>query len=445
MSRDLPPWLAAVVGELREVSTDLLEPGLAPKAPLGAAAGHGPVLRNLLALADTFVVLVPRLLAELELNSDGASGEWRSTGVSRGARPSTAPHDYVWRDGVALPLRWLRFEVEQRQDAGALRWVLHLCEVLCQRLRTQGLRLGRQLEEALLVRSGESSWATQDSRSLRRLSGDVQQRLASMRRAESELRAAAGRNLYGSDRPPAPFPQQPSWSRLKQLARGILKPESMLGTILGKLLSEPVALADVPFLYQRWCGLHLVQAFERLGWKRRGDLTGALFLGGRVELYGLGDGILTIWMEPRISGSTMQMTGWGCAVKGEELTPDFLIACGCAGMRDAFVLDATLSTSDDVLSTKARYRTAIVGVDTLLVAGVPVARRPRRAWAISPIDSALCRLNDPEGRTGAIPLHPGRRDFRPLDAWVGEVSLYAQRQVIGGPASSGQPRGMDQA
>ncbi len=432
MSYALPRWLPTVVADLREVSADLLEPGLAPAAPIGAVGGHGPLLRGLLMAADAFAALTPRLLTELDLTSDGSSGEWRPTMLPRGARPSTAPHDYVLSDGVALPLRWLRFDVEQRPDSGALRWALFLCDKLQQQLHTQGLRLGRQLEEALLVRSGESTWAVQDSQTLRALAQDVQQRLVSMKQAESGIRAAAGRRVFGSDRVPVPYPQQPAWSRLRRLARELLTPEAMLGTMLNDLLAEPIALADVPFLYQRWCGLHLVKAFERLGWKRRGDLTGALFLGGRVELVGVGAGQLTVWIEPRVSRATMPLTGWGCATKGEELTPDFLITCGEAGMRDAFVLDATLGTSDEVLNSKSKYRFGIVGIDTLLIAGVPVARRPLRSWAVAPLDSSLCRLNDPEGRTGGVPLHPGRRDFRALDSWVADVSLHAQRQAIGG-------------
>lgn len=444
MSYALPHWLPTVVADLREVSTDLLDPGLSPAAPIGAMGGHGPLLRSLLIAADAFAVLTPKLLAEIDLTADGSSGEWRPTMVPRGALPSTAPHDYVLSDGAALPLRWLRFDAEQRPDASALRWALYLCDQLRQRLYTHSVRLGRQLEEALLVRSGESTWAAQDSQTLRALAQDVQQRLVSMRQAEAGIRALAGRRIFGSDRAPVPYPQQPAWSRLKRLSRELLNPEAMLGTMLNDLLAEPIALANVPFLYQRWCGLHLVKAFERLGWKRRGDLTGALFLGGRVELLGLGAGQLTIWIEPRVSRATMPLTGWGCALKGDELTPDFLITCGVAGMRDAFVLDATLSTSDEVLNSKSKYRFGIVGIDTLLVAGVPVARRPLRSWAIAPLEGTLCRLNDPEGRTGGVPLHPGRSDLRALDSWVADVSLHAQRQAIQGHASAQKLEGAAQ-
>ena len=99
-------------------------------------------------------------------------------------------------------------------------------------------------------------------------------------------------------------------------------------------------------------------------------------------------------------------------------------------MRDAFVLDATLATSDEVLKSKSKYRDGIVGIDTLSIAGCPVARRPLRSWAIAPLDRTLCNLRDPEGRTGDVPLHPSRRNFQALDSWVADVSLHAQRQTI---------------
>lgn len=432
MNYALPRWLPTVVGELREVSADLLEPGLVRSAPIGALGGHSLVSRGLLMAADAFVTLVPKLLSELDGSEDSSSGEWRAALVPRGARPSPAPYDFVLSEGIALPLRWLRFDADRRTDGIAMRWLLYLCDLLGQRLHSHSLRLNRQLDEALLVRSGESSWADQDSQSLRALAGDVQQRLVAIRQAEYSIRNKAGIRISGSDRAPMPFPQQPAWSRLRRLARDLLNPEALLGTMLNELLSDPIAFADVPFLYQRWCGLHLVHAFERLGWKRRGDLAGALFLGGRVELFGIGAGQLTIWIDPRVSRTTMPLTGWGCAATGDELTPDFLITCGEAGNRDAFVLDATLATSDDLLSSKSKYRVRIVGVDTLLVAGVPVARRPLRAWAIAPLNSALCRLNDPEGKTGGVPLHPGRNDTGALDAWVADISLHAQRQAVYG-------------
>ena len=139
---------------------------------------------------------------------------------------------------------------------------------------------------------------------------------------------------------------------------------------------------------------------------------------------------VVVWIEPRVSHATMALTGWGVLQGKPELTPDFLITCGAAGIRDAFVLDATLSRKDDILREKSKYRLSIIGLDTQFVAGVPVQRRPLRSWAIAPLQGSSCLLGDPEGRAGSIPLRPVDTDLGPLNAWVADVSLHARRQTI---------------
>lgn len=433
MSNGQPSWLPAVMADLRAVASDLLDAGLAKVAPLGALGGHGPLLRGLLANADVFTALVPKLVADADdITSDGASGEWRAVKVPRGAKAPTAPYDYALRDGNAVPLRWLSFDAEQHTNTSALRWALHIADHLSGELQAHARRLESRLEEALLVRAGESEWALQDAQTLRGLAAGVQQRVVAVRQAQADIRRAAGRPVVPSERPPTPYPQQPAWLRLKRVARELLNPETMLGMMLNQLLTEPIPLADVPFLYQRWCGLQLLLAFERQEWTRRGDLVGPLLFGGRVEFTRAGAADIIVWIEPRVSQATSQMTGWGVGAGKSELTPDFLITCGAVGWRDAFVLDATLSRSEDVLASKSKYRAHIVGMDTQFVAGVPVQRRPLRSWAVAPLNGSFCRLSDPEGRTGGIPLHPGRHELEALDAWVGDVSLHARRQTIGG-------------
>ena len=193
-----PEWLAIVVEELRSVSSELLEPGLAKVASLGALGGHGTLLRGLLNSADAFTALLPRLLSELDANSDGTGGDWRAVKTPRQARLSTAPQDYVlWRE-VATPIRWLRFDAESLPDVTALRWALHVCARILEHLNTQSVRLQSQLEEALLVRAGESEWARRDAEQLRSLAAGVQQRIASLRRAEAEIKLTAGRSIVAA-------------------------------------------------------------------------------------------------------------------------------------------------------------------------------------------------------------------------------------------------------
>jgi hypothetical protein len=430
MRDTLPPWLLRVVDDLRAVSADLLEPGIAKSMTVGALGGHGPLLRGLLALADAYAALAPRVLAEVDFTADGSIGDWRTVRVPRSARPSRAPYDYALHLGQPVPIRWLRFEAAERPNEPALRWALHLALRLEEELRTHLVRVESQFQEALLVRAGEDEYAVHDAEALRGLVASVQQRLVALRQCEAEIRNVAGRQIAPSDRPPSPFPQQAAWIRLKRIARELLNPESMLGTVLNQVLAEPIPMADVPFLYQRWCGLQLLHAFERQGWELRGQLVGPLFLGGRVEMVRAHAASVVVWVEPRVSPATMALTGWGVPRGKRELTPDFLITCGAAGLRDAFVLDATLSRNPEILEEKSKYRLGIVGVDTQFVAGVAVQRRPVRSWAVAPLFGSNCRLSDPEGRTGTIPLHPAELDLGPLDAWVADVSLHARRQMI---------------
>lgn len=430
MSAAQPSWLPQVVADLRDVSADLLEPGLAKGMPLGALGGHGPLLRGLLAAAEAFVALAPRLLEEVDFNLDAAPGDWSVARTPRGGRQSRAPYDYTLRNGAAVPLRWLRLEGGAGPNEAALRWSLYIAAHLRRELETHGIRLDSQLQEALLVRAGDSEYAIHDAQILAALKAGLQQRLVAVRRAESQIRVAGAGRIAPSDRAPSPYPRQPAWLRLKHLARELLNPETMLSVVLNNLLTEPIPLADVPFLYQRWCGLQLLHAFEHQGWTRRGDLVGPLFLGGRVQFVRSDAADVVVWIDPRVSDATMPVTGWGVGRGRPELTPDFLVTCGSAGMRDAFVLDATMSRSDDVLASKSRYRLEILGQDTQFVAGVPVQRRPVRSWAVAPLTDPVCRLGDPEGRAGSIPLRPDATDRSALAAWVGDVSLHARRQTI---------------
>lgn len=430
MNLSQPPWLPRVVDDLRAVSADLLEPGINKSVHLGALGGHGPLLRGLLALADAYVALAPRVLAEVDVTADGAAGNWRAVRVPRGAEPSQAPYDYALHGDTPVPMRWLRFDAAERPNEPALRWSLHIALRLKQELLTHEARLESQLREALLVRAGEDEYAVQDAGTLRGLAASVKQRMVALRQCEAGIRSAAGRRIAPSDKPPSPYPQQPAWLRLKRIASELFNHEAMLGTVLNQVLAEPIPMADVPFLYQRWCGLQLLLAFERQGWARCGDLVGPLFLGGRVELTRPVSASVVVWIEPRVSQATMALTGWGVPRGKKELTPDFLITCGAAGIRDAFVLDATLSRSDEIIGEKSKYRLAIVGLDTQFVAGVPVQRRPLRSWAVAPLLGSTCRLRDPEGRTGCIPLRPTDLDLGPIDAWVADISLHARRQTI---------------
>lgn len=79
------------------------------------------------------------------------------------------------------------------------------------------------------------------------------------------------------------------------------------------------------------------------------------------------------------------------------------------------------------MKKKAKYLTQMTGVDTLLVAGgagftPSEAQLGHCAYG----ERANCHLLYPEGRSGAVPLHPSEMNLDPLDAWIGDISRHAQ-------------------
>jgi hypothetical protein len=421
----VPHWLPRVVQDLRSESAELLQPGLAPAAPADLLQQQGPLLRAVLQACDAFTALLPGLLSDLAQDEHGAPGEWVRSPVPQGARMPRTPQDYIAAGDRVLPVRWLRFETALPPDSPALRWLLHLNAELARELQAQALRLQRHIGEALRARAGRTLHASVDAQTLKRLAGEVELRQLRLRDAAAQVRRLGWAGLRAHARAPSPYPRGRGWQRLRLIAQGLLDPRHALGALLGGLLCAPVAMADVPFLYQRWCGLQILLSLQRQGWHPRGERIGPLFLGGRVELAS-GSARITLWIDPRISSATMALTGWRCQHSQQELTPDFLITCGDIGQRAGYVLDATLSREDDVFRRKAHYLNDLTGVDAHWVAGVPVARRLLRSWAIAPLNRPACHLLDDDGRCGAVPLHPSHLNLAPLDAWLGDIARHAR-------------------
>lgn len=123
--------------------------------------------------------------------------------------------------------------------------------------------------------------------------------------------------------------------------------------------------------------------------------------------------------------STGQQDCW-YSDRNAELTPDFLFLTGMPGDRDAFVLDASLSTQQELLAEKIRYRNRLIGVEATFIAGVPQTRRPLRAWSVAPIRASHCRVTDPQGVGGTIPLDANEATFPALDAWLDDVLHHAR-------------------
>ena len=416
-------WLDLVVLELRDFAAELLERGL-------ATGGHksnllGSPLHQTLRMVETVRNQVPHLLNDLETQEQGTVAEMVPTMVPRHAVLSTRPSDYVLHLGKPIPYRWLRPEHEQILPAAPLRWIMHIIRLLQDELRLHASRFRKQVEVARMAREGESVYAVLDRHQLDHMLDEVCRGEIQIQQSLQLLLRRSGRKLSPSMHPPSPFPRSYSWLDFSRLADFLSRPDKGITPWLNKLLSTPVPLADAPFLYQRWCGLQLINSCARLGWEVSGEIKGALFLGGAVEIR-RGKKTVVLWIEPRISARTADLTGWSCVEKEEELTPDFLLVCGQNGGRDAFTLDATLSTTQDAIALKGRYRNRLQGVDRVIVAGVPMLRRPLRSWTIAPFSSRYCRLGDTEGWTGMIPLRVEEKDRSALDAWMSDVFRHAE-------------------
>ncbi|WP_224984224.1 hypothetical protein [Geomonas agri] len=385
----------------------------------------GSPLQQTLRVVEKVHNLVPRLLNELETEEQGALAEMVPAMVPRHASLSTRPCDYALYGGQTIPYRWLRPEQEQVLPAAPLRWIMHVIQLLHDDLQLHAGRLRKQVEVARLVRDGDSVYAVLDRHQLEHMLSEVYRGEVQVQRSLKLLQRRYGKKLSPSQYPPSPFPRSHSWLDFRRLSDSLSRKGKAMTPWLNELLSAPVPQADAPFLYQRWCGLQLLRSCERLGWEPSGEIRGALFLGGPLEIR-RGEKKVLLWIEPRISTRTAHLTGWNCVEKQEELTPDFLLVCEHNGGRDAFTLDATLSTGQEAIAAKGRYRNRLQGVDRIVVAGVPVLRRPLRSWAVAPFLSRYCRLGDTEGWTGMIPLRVEQKDRSALDAWMGDVFRHAE-------------------
>jgi hypothetical protein len=417
-----------IVADLRNFSADLLEPGYTSSVRGSSFDQLGSSLRATICAVDSLCARLPTLLTELELH-ERATTTMEHTRIPWSAKPSASPGDYANRNGRKLPLRWLRSNVEGAVNIEPLRWMVAVVTRIMNQLDVHSSRLGKQVEAARFVRSGHSDYAIRDNRALDLMLAEIETRKRALQQVLASINRRAGIRVAAAEKLPNPYPRTAAWQIFRREANRYLHPEQLLGGWIGDLLRAPIAVADLPYLYQRWCGLQILTACERLGWTVHGDAVGVLYLGGVLTISN-GARTLRLWIEPRLSASKAAEIGWQSESRTGELTPDFLFVCGEIGKRDAFVLDATLSTDAMVLEKKGAYLSRMIGHDFHVVAGVPVARRAIRSWAMAPIRSRTCRLSDPYGHTGVIPLNAQMDDFAALEAWLQDVFNHASRTYL---------------
>ncbi len=423
MNAHVERFVEKIVGDLKSFSADLLETGLVAPGAFGVNAPRAQGMRSELGAVHSLAAFVPTLLNELQASEAPNRMLDQEASTPLRAELSRRACDYTAFDGRILPSRWTRRVSVLEPDLPALRWLLHLCRTQGEKLETAHERVHKQVQDARLARHGTSVYAKSDELALELLLQRLDDARLVLLRAEDALRRHAGRNLQPRSSPPSPYPDAAAWRSLRRQVNYWTSPNSFLPGYVRSLLADAVAVADVPYLYQRWCGLKLIQGFAARGWQTESDVAGALFLAGRIPI-ARAELRLDLWVEPRLTRRRDHPSGFHC-VRGTDITPDFLIVTPGPYGPDCFVLDATKTSDESVLKSKERYLGSIAASAPGFVAGIPVVRHPVRAWAAAPIHSQHCVLSRADGKCGVLPLDPLDWSPKALDAWIGDVLKYA--------------------
>lgn len=417
------PFVACLVRDLAAFSPELLDTGATQGGAEGAWAGEADGFHGVYRSARKLAALVPALLLEAEADPRESRWEEHRSRIPVRARISGFPADWTAGPRGPVPVYWRSIQAVERPDEGPLRWVLFLIETIDERLSAARIRNAKQLEDA---RAGAGPAGALDAlaiAALERREERLRASQAELSGARSELFRRAGGPLFPSEVVPQPFPGSPSWRALLRMAREILDPIAGLRAGIGEVLSQRVGMADVPWLYQRWCGLQLLGSLARAGAAIRGDTVAALYAGGRLEV--LHRGVRTLlFVEPRLTRNGTHASGY-YACRGPEASPDFLIVTPGPDGTDAFCLDATLSTTDEILRGKFRYLDLLASLRMVRIAGTPTRKPPLWAWAMAPLVREKCELSSPDGSRGIVPMNPLRWSSQPLDDWAADVLRHA--------------------
>jgi len=416
------PFLQQLVDDLKEFSSDLLAPGL--QAPQQVSTEMGTVANSsaLLNSIDFLTSLVPQLVAELQTTDITHKVMVHYTTSPKRATFSRRPNDYQ-QDNLKrlLPSHWLNVLPVAELDARPLRWLLYLLNLQQNALAKIHSRTTKYIDNSLLNQQGESNYAENDRATLLSMRSRLDEAQAKLEHARVTLLRRV--RLAPSPSLPHPYPRSTAWIRLRRYAQQLIQPTEYLPTFLNALLNGTLEIADTPYLYQRWCGIKLLKAFESLGWVWHDDPTGALFLGGKIPLY-RSEVEIGIWVEPRFSPYKVHPSGF-TGRRPIEIHPDYLIVTPGPHGIDAFILDPTTTADVEIRRSKGKYLNLIEVIGMANVAGFPVVRNPLRAWSAAPLHLPHCELDDTEGRTGTIPMHPLDWSIHPLQEWTRDISHYA--------------------
>lgn len=414
-----PDAQRVIIDELAAVAAFLVEPGR--HVADGASSALPPLQTNrgLMASADLLAQLTPSLLRELGEDAAATESLPELTRSPIRALPGRKASEWECQGETWVPRVWWSRDAIGHPPLGPLQWLLSVVTDIAARLDERHARVRGQLSLVLGSTRVDSRFAREDEEAINQLLRRLDAQSKRLKGVASRVRTHQGLAVRPRPGLPTPFPRQPSWLYLRRLTQFWTDPEKSIGRALRELLDMPVDVAELPFLYERWCVTQVVAALEKLPGVRRvsGDVVMATFVGGEIRFEGRGAKI-SLWVEPRIGRH-----GHSCGMRTEsahEQTPDIVLIRSVGGARDAWIIDATLSTTTDAVRSKGRYLNSLVFDRARFAGGIPIRHRPQRAWAMCPRTDAACELFDVSGQCGAIPLHPLRKRHAVLDAWLAE-------------------------
>ncbi|MDM8558646.1 hypothetical protein [Candidatus Parabeggiatoa sp. HSG14] len=418
------PFIQQLVDDLKAFSSELLLPGLHTTQQVSTGMGTVASTTALLKSIDFLTGLIPQLVEELQTTDATHKVMVHYTTSPKQATFSRRASDYQ-QDAAKrlLPAHWFSILPVVETDVRPLRWLIHLLDLQQTALDKVYKRTMKYIDDSLFTQQGQSSYAQNDRATLLGMRTRLDDAHNKLEHARATLLRTVRIKLVSSPNLPYPYPRSSAWQRLRRFAQQLIKPKEYLPSFLHNLLHGTVEIADTPYLYQRWCGVKLLEAFESFGWLSPNDPTGALFLGGEVRLY-KAKIELSIWIEPRLSRHKGHPSGFICK-EVTETHPDYLIVTPGPSGIDAFILDPTTTADMEVRQGKSKYLNTIEATSMASVAGIPLVRNPLRAWSAAPLHTPHCELEDSEGCTGTIPMHPLDWTPQPLKEWVRDIHNYA--------------------
>lgn len=418
-------FIQQLVDDLKAFSAELLSPGLHAAQQVSSGMGTVASTTALLKAIDFLTSLVPQLVSELQTTDITRKVTLYYTPSPKGAHFSQRATDYQQDNAKRLlPAHWLTILPAVEIDVRPLRWLVYLLELQQTALTKVNSRTTKYIDDSLLTQYGDSAYADNDKATLLSMRARLNEAQAKLEHARGTLLRSIQRRLVPCVSLPYPYPRSVAWIRLRRYAQQLIHPTEYLPTSLHNLLNGTLEIADTPYLYQRWCGIKLLQSFESLGWGCYDDPTGPLYLGGEIRLY-KAEVEVSLWVEPRFSPYKVHPSGFACRRAAAETHPDyFIITPGPNGV-DAFILDPTTTADLEIRRSKGKYLDTLETIGMASVAGVPAVRHPLRAWSAAPLHTPYCELDDPEGHTGTIPMHPLDWFEKPLLEWTRDINNYA--------------------